>query len=472
MTEAEKTIPYGNLTCNIKTEDGRYFRVLCGRTEHDEISSSEDELMTYFDKSQGPVADLYYGDPVSESAEKLYRDYDITRVDPENSKTIIYYSTVYRPVTYDGKTVAVMSLETAWTYNDLMDILSMTKDVEIRNALCMTVSMTLLLIILYLLAVKPISFLQMRVRDYTKDKDAKKTAEKLSKIRSKNEIGRLSDDVSHLALEMEEYSDKLIRMTAEEKRISTELELATQIQMSILPKNFPAFPDRDDFDIFASMTPAKEVGGDLYDFILADEDHLGVVIGDVSGKGVPASIFMAITKALIRNEMMRGLMDPAEILINSNKQLCEGNDRMMFVTIFVGILELSSGRLIYANGGHNYPMIKSKDEGFKVLYGDNDMPLGLMDDYTYSTKEYMMGPGSVLYLYTDGFMEAMNKEGEQFGEDRMLMVLNEEPDLSPRELDGKMRQRVSEFVKDAEQFDDMTMLCVKLHKSRGNADRN
>ena len=246
-------------------------------------------------------------------------------------------------------------------------------------------------------------------------------------------------------------------LALEKERIGAELSLAARIQHSALPKEFP---ERKEFDLFASMTPAKEVGGDFYDFFMIDDDHLGLVIADVSGKGVPAALFMMLSSNLIRNAAA-GESSPASILQKVNGQICARNPEEMFVTVWLGILEISTGRLTAANAGHEYPILKRAGESFELLKDRHGLVVGAMDGVRYREYEILMEPGAKLFVYTDGLAEAVNGETEQFGAERAIAALRGREDGSPKELLGVVNAAVAAFVGDAPQFDDLTMMCVE-----------
>ena len=251
-------------------------------------------------------------------------------------------------------------------------------------------------------------------------------------------------------------------LALEKERISAELALATRIQANSLPKVFPPFPERTEFDIYASMAPAKEVGGDLYDFFLIDEDHLGLVIGDVSGKGVPASLFMMVATSLIRNAVITGI-GPAKALQTVNAQICARNPEEMFVTVWLGVLEISTGKLTAANAGHEYPAIKKADGRFEVFKDKHGFVIGGMEGIRYREYELQLEPGSKLFVYTDGLTEATNASEELMGMDRMVAALQSCENGSPKDILLGMNQAVERFVGAAPQFDDLTMLCVQYN---------
>ncbi len=255
------------------------------------------------------------------------------------------------------------------------------------------------------------------------------------------------------------YIDEVQTITAEKERIGAELNVATQIQADMLPCIFPPFPDRNDFDIFASMTPAKEVGGDFYDFFLLDDDHLALVMADVSGKGVPAALFMVISKTLIKDQAQM-CRSPKTILEEVNNKLYETNAEGMFVTVWLGIMEISTGKIVATNAGHEYPAIRKSDGRFELIKDKHGMIVGAMEDIPYTEYEIELGDGECLFLYTDGVPEATNANNELFGCDRMIDALNKEPMAVPEQLLKNVKASVDEFVGEAPQFDDLTMLAI------------
>ena len=243
------------------------------------------------------------------------------------------------------------------------------------------------------------------------------------------------------------------------ERINAELSLATRIQMDSLPNTFPPFPDKKEIDLYASMEPAKEVGGDFYDFYMIDDDHLAVVIADVSGKGVPAALFMMVSKIMMSNIAMND-PDPAVVLEKLNGQICRSNHEDMFVTVWLGILEISTGRLIAANAGHEYPIIKNGDGDFELIKDRHGFVVGGMEGVRYSNYEIMLEKDSKLFIYTDGLAEATNKDGELFGTDRILKTLRACKTETPEQTIKYVHNAVDAFVREEPQFDDLTMLCL------------
>ena len=244
---------------------------------------------------------------------------------------------------------------------------------------------------------------------------------------------------------------------SEKERVKSELNMASKIQSSILPHDFPPFPDRSEFDIYATMDPAKEVGGDFYDFFMTDDDHLGMVIADVSGKGIPAALFMMNVKVILKSYAM-GNNSPAEVLEKTNTEICSNNLMNMFVTVWLGILEISSGKLIAANAGHEYPVIGHTDGSFELIRDKHGLVIGGMDGLKYTDYELQLEPGDKLFVYTDGVPEAVNVNMDMFGTERMMEVLNSDSSDSPEEMLACVRGAVAEFIDGAEPFDDLTML--------------
>ena len=250
----------------------------------------------------------------------------------------------------------------------------------------------------------------------------------------------------------------------ENSRIETELTMASSIQADMLPNIYPAFPERPEFDVYASMDPAKEVGGDFYDFFLIDDDHLCLIMADVSGKGVPAALFMMASKIILANNAMIG-KSPAQILTDTNAAICKNNREEMFVTVWLGILEISTGKLTAANAGHEYPALMQADGSFELFKDKHGFVIGGMEGLRYKEYEIMLKPGAKLFLYTDGVPEATDAHEELFGPDRMIVALNDNRSGEPEGILKGVRSAVDSFVGGAEQFDDLTMLCLQYNGS-------
>ena len=279
-------------------------------------------------------------------------------------------------------------------------------------------------------------------------------------IHTGDEVENLSIVMADMETRLGEYIKNLTKVTAEKERISAELNIATQIQADMLPRIFPAFPERSDFDIYASMNPAKEVGGDFYDYFLVDDDHLCMVIADVSGKGVPAALFMVIAKTLIKNRAQLG-ESPSEILNNVNIQLCDGNEAELFVTVWLAIIELSTGRGMAANAGHEHPAIRRADGRYELSIYKHSPAVAVMDGIRFREHSFELYPGDSLFVYTDGVAEATDVHNQLFGAERMLDALNRDPDATPAQTIVNVREAIDAFVGEAPQFDDITMLGIR-----------
>ena len=287
-----------------------------------------------------------------------------------------------------------------------------------------------------------------------------------------DEIEVLARAFAGMSEKMKGYVREIVSITAEKQRMYTELSVASEIQANMLPKHFPAFPDRREFDLYAVMDPAKEVGGDFYDFFLIDDDHLALVMADVSGKGVPAALFMVISKTMIKNAALsEKYSGPGEILSEVNNQLCEGNEDSMFVTVWLGILTISTGHIVSACAGHEYPVFYRKGRGFVMERDPHGLSLGAMEESGYKEVEWQMNPGDLLFLYTDGVPEATNSEEQLFGNDRMMSALAYSWDGGKLDdLLRDVRRQVDEYVGDAPQFDDLTMMCLAYFGENPNGE--
>lgn len=284
-------------------------------------------------------------------------------------------------------------------------------------------------------------------------------------VKNIDEIGTLAHALDTMEDRIEKYVNDLASITAEKERINTELSLATRIQYAMLPHIYPAFPGYEEFDVYASMNPAKEVGGDFYDFFLVDDRHLCMVIADVSGKGIPAALFMMASKIIIANNAKMG-KSPAEILKSTNETICSNNHEEMFVTVWLGILDIKEGKLTAANAGHEYPMLMQPDGEFELFKDKHGFVIGGMDGVKYKEYEIDLTKGSKLFLYTDGLPEATDENNEMFGTDRTLTALNKYRTSKPEDILKGVKSEVDGFVREAEQFDDLTMLCLEYKKSR------
>ena len=364
----------------------------------------------------------------------------------------------------DGKTKAILCVQ-----------YQMASIIEERNSFVRKVLITMILVaaavslgqVFYLgrRLLHPLQIITKEASRFASENEMRD--EKLSSvIKNRDEIGQLARAIDQMEEQIQSYVEKITSITAEEEKMRTELSLAARIQLEALPGTFPAFPDRDEFDIYASMKPAKDVGGDFYDFFLVDDDHLCLVIADVSGKGIPAALFMMVSRTILANIAMMG-MSPKEVLEKANEAICANNKEEMFVTVWLGILEISTGKVTAANAGHEYPVLKKPDQDFEILIDKHGFVLGGMEEVKYREYEFDMEPGSKLFLYTDGLPEATDNEQNMFGVELMMDALNESLNLSTKEILDHMKGRVDGFVGSAPQFDDLTMLCIEYFGSGG-----
>ncbi len=282
-----------------------------------------------------------------------------------------------------------------------------------------------------------------------------------SDIKREDEVGQLARSFSRMAQDLKKYIKDLTETTAAKQRIESELSIAANIQKSMLPSVFPAFPDRDEFDIYAVMHPAKEVGGDFYDFFFLDGDHLCVVIGDVSGKGVPAALFMTVTKYLI--EATAVVDEPLDLILTRvNRHLARNNESYMFVTIFMGVLNVKTGEFVYANGGHNSPLLWDEDNPPSFFGPPKGPVVGIMDDAEFTMDRLTFTPGTVLLAYTDGVTEAFSAEGNAFSDERLLEIVTAVREKSVKEITEDLLSEISSFCVGAPQADDITVLALKF----------
>ena len=337
----------------------------------------------------------------------------------------------------------------------------------LRQSILLVLLMTVLasaagMFLMRRLVTRRVRNLSKAARDFAPGEDGKYAMESVSRAETgtEDEIGDLGREIRNMQERIVGNTESLARMTAEKQRIATELDLAATIQAAVLPKGFPAFPERPEFDLYASMTPAREVGGDFYDFFLVDEDHLALVIADVSGKGVPAALFMMITKALIKDQLMTGC-DPATAMGQVNRMLCEGNDSKMFVTVWLAVVELSTGRGTACNAGHEKPAVRRGDGPFELLEYRHDWIAGALGEAKYHSRSFELHPGDCLFVYTDGVTEAADPDEAMFREEQLVRTLNTEPAAAPEEQVRRMQDAVNAFARGAQQSDDITMLCLE-----------
>ena len=335
----------------------------------------------------------------------------------------------------------------------------------------LAVILVLITIILILIAINgvnraiviPISKLSTAADNYAEvsDQNSDSVFDKID-IRTGDEIENLKNSFAHMEQEIKTYIKNITAITAERERISAELNVAANIQAGYLPREIPAFPDRPEFELYASMCPAKEVGGDFYDYYLIDDDHLAITVADVSGKGVPAAMFMMESMTLLRNQAKQdGSLSPANIFAVVNNELCERNEAEMFVTVWMAILTISTGHMVCASAGHEYPAIKRAGGEFELFKDKHGFVMAGMENLKYKDYEIELEKGDCIFSYTDGVAEATNASNELFGTDRMIKALNSDPNAGTDELLVNVQNAIDDFVMEAPQFDDITMVALK-----------
>ena len=329
--------------------------------------------------------------------------------------------------------------------------------IVLLTILYITMSIVLVKLFIGKEVVQPVMTINNEVKRFA-NQDVKTIGE-LNKISIITEIQSLFISIYKIEKDMIKYIDNLTTATKEKERIGTELKLANLIQSNSLPNDFPAFPERDDFDLYALMRPAKEVGGDFYDFFLIDDNHLGLVMADVSGKGVPAALFMMVTKILV-NEISHIYESPGEVLTLVNDRICSNNKNNMFITVWLGIVNLKTGEVVAANAGHEDPAIYNGKE-FIIDKQKHGIPIGAMDGYKYKDYKFKLKTGNKLFVYTDGVPEAEDDNDKMFGLDNMIKSLNKVKESSCTGILNSLKDDVDKFVNGAVQFDDLTMLCFE-----------
>ena len=306
--------------------------------------------------------------------------------------------------------------------------------------------------------VKPVALITNETSHFAEHKG--RISDKLLKIRGKDELGVLARSIEKMSVDMNKYIEDLTHTTAEKERLSAELDVATQIQANMLPRIFPPYKEHPELELFATMEPAKEVGGDFYDFFMVDGDHFAVTVGDVSGKGVPAALFMVIAKTLIKNSILQGLQ-PAQVFERVNNELCEGNDAGLFVTCWMGILTISTGELKFVNAGHTFPIFHHANS-VEFLKSKPDLMLAGMEGMRYNEHSVTLEKGDRLFVYTDGVTEATNAHEELYGEERLISFLRKTETADIHKLLAEVRGDIDAFVDGVPQFDDITMLELLL----------
>ena len=361
----------------------------------------------------------------------------------------------------DGKLQAMVEIDYL-----IPDIENNLNSIEIRIIpaflLLITIVLVLTLRFLKVNVISPIERLNRSVIDYNHGE----LNLNIDKFKKDDEIKNLATSFGDMTARIEAYTNQVARVTAEKERIGAELSVARQIQEDMLPNRFPAFPDRKEFDIMATMEPAKDIGGNFYDFFLIDDDHLGLVIGDVAGKGVPAALFMVMVKTLIKNRALQGF-SPAEVLQSVSEQMLESDAADMFAMSWFGIVELSTGKGIAANAGEEHPALRRAGKKFELQIYKHNPGIAVMEGVRFRDHGFQLMPGDTLFVYTDGVTDRVNEKEELFGVNRIVEALNRAPDASPSVLLQSMKQILHDFSKETPQNEDTTMLALKYYGPKG-----
>ncbi len=379
-----------------------------------------------------------------------------------------YNTSAMYPVVQDGETVAFIGVEipmstlqgSIWQY--LVKVLAVGS----------IVTLALLLVFQRILAkilISPVRQVAAAASEFVTNNNS--VRKKLEEIHTHDEIQVLSESVIKMEQDIGSYIEDLTRVTAEKERIGAELDIASNIQKSMLPCIFPPFPDREEFDIYAAMDPAKEVGGDFYDFFMVDDRHLAVVVADVSGKGVPAALFMVIGKTLIKDHTQLS-DDLGAVFTEVNDLLCEANSEGLFITAFEGVLDLVTGEFEFVNAGHERPFICKRGGRFTPCKIRAAFVLAGMEGMKYRCGTMQMEPGDKLFQYTDGVTEATNQDKELYGMERLEDVLGRNAKASPQELLYRVKEDIDAFAGEEPQFDDITMLCLEFRKRMEVTDKH
>ena len=429
------------------------------------VTVNEDQTVKYVYDSSGVFGGT---DPVSAYFDEVWAAYTEGKQTESymvrHSKKYGYLTSSMLPVKDSGGKVVALLFVDIW----MQTIISTLQSFILNMVLISLIVLALFSVIYWLFMRKnfigPLMKIRKNVTEFAQNDTVTET--NLAEIQTEDEIQETAESIATMEGDIIKYIDNIQTITKEKERIGAELNVATQIQADMLPRIFPAFPGRKDIDIFAAMDPAKEVGGDFYDFFLVDDDHLCMVMADVSGKGVPAALFMVIAKTLIKNQALLG-RDPSEILYNVNNQLCDGNEVEMFVTVWLAVVELSTGKGKAANAGHEHPCLCRKGGKYELVEYRHSPAVAVMEGMKFREHDFELRPGDKLFVYTDGVPEATSAQKELFGSERMLDALNQDPEAEPAQVLVNVRAAVDGFVKEAEQFDDLTMLCLEYNGPEG-----
>ena len=403
-----------------------------------------------------------YMDGGKEVAFSVFKQNPPEEMDLFNDETYGYIATAYSPIfDSNGEPVALVGV----------DMFMPNLQADMREFLVVVIAAIFFVVLVAILLcyvfvkkkiVVPINTIRDTAKNMVENLENEESIDVT--VKTGNEIEELFDSFKEMYGDIKDYIQELSTVTAEKERIGAELDVAKHIQASMLPCIFPAFPEREEIDIYATMEPAKEVGGDFYDFFMVDDTHLAIVMADVSGKGVPAALFMVIGKTLIKDHTTPG-RDLGQVFTEVNKLLCESNSEELFITAFEGVLDLVTGEFVYVNAGHELPFVCKAGGDFEPYKTRSALFLAGMEGMRYRAGSMMLEPGDKIFQYTDGVTEATNADEKLYGMARLHDILNKEKNGTPYEILPAVKRDIDAFVGEAPQFDDITMLCLE-YKAR------
>ena len=446
-----------NLACYVPLDDNHLFCL--GSVYNNPFTEvTDEEYEDYYDNGFGIVSEFDWKNVpgLSAAVERKRGATVFNKFDTEGSDAV--YSG-FRPM-FDkaGNFTCLLYVEYDWS-NVYSELISNLRQKVTRDFLiAIIVAVTMILVFVYLVALRPLRKVKKTLDVYMKNKDTDEVENELVGFKCKNEVGALADGVVEFAREIEQFTADNIMLAAEESKVQTELDLASSIQREALIEDFPK---HERFEVYATMTPAKAVGGDFYDVFELSDHRICFVIADVSGKGLPAALMMMAAMTSIRN-LATTMNAPSEVLVKLNEKLCSRRVMDMFVTVWIGILDLKTGILTTSNAGHEYPAINSNGK-YELFKDKHSLVVGGMSGVKYFDHEIQLKKGDRVFVYTDGVPEATNADVKMFGDERMIEALNIEPLAEPEKILKNVKTAVDDFVGEAEQFDDLTMMCIKYN---------
>ena len=427
-------------------------------SEYNTLISLPKHIKSNIHLSKSSLSENTVHDDIETALKSGVSEFRFVTSDGKKQDTMIVYCNYFKPLKWYTSVIVPVS-----------EINEPARKLVIRQVIIISIMFMIGLIAVFILVTrisKPLDLLssyakELPEQDFTKPLDSKTPIDDLPE-KYKDEVGGLASSFILMRQELSNNIQDLISITASRERIESELNIARDIQLGMVPKTFPSFPEHQEFDLYATLMPAKEVGGDLYDFFLIDDEHLCFTLGDVSDKGVPAALFMVVTRTLIRT-LSEKIHSPSKMMYKINNILSSDNPRSMFITLIVGVLNINTGEVIYANGGHNPPIVIPKDKDVFFKEGTNEPLVGAMPNISYSDFSFFLSPGESFFLYTDGVNEAMNVDGEQYSNEQLLSQAVKNKEKSPNQIIESVLDSVREHTQAAPQSDDIAMLIIKYN---------